>query len=79
MLSGLKLDRRLRELGCELIRQSGSHKHYSNPFHHERIITFPDHPGDVPRMVIEAIVKALGLTHEQFFDPNFKGERMRSN
>ena len=45
-----QLERRLREIGCELVRTSpGSHRHYSNPFHPDRLITFAWHPGDVLR------------------------------
>ncbi len=67
-----KLDKRLRKLGCKLIRTSGSHRHYSNPFRVEQLITFSDHPGDVPRGIIEDIIKDLGLTKDQFYDPKFR-------
>jgi predicted RNA binding protein YcfA (HicA-like mRNA interferase family) len=35
-----QLERRLREIGCELLRTAGSHRHYSNPFRPDRLITF---------------------------------------
>ena len=34
-----QLERRLREIGCEHLRNTGSHRHYSNPFRPDRIIT----------------------------------------
>jgi predicted RNA binding protein YcfA (HicA-like mRNA interferase family) len=33
------------ETGCELLRTAGSHRHYSNPFRPDRLITFAWHPG----------------------------------
>ena len=65
-----KLDQRLRQLGCQLLRQRGGHRHYSNPFRPDRIITFPVHPGDVPRGIIDDIIEDLGITKEQFYRPN---------
>ena len=62
-----QLDRRLREIGCSLLRTSGSHRHYSNPFHADRLITFAWHSGDVPRDIIED----LGLTRERFYHGKF--------
>ena len=35
-----QLERRLREIGCNLLRTAGSHRHYSNPFRPDRLITF---------------------------------------
>jgi len=67
-----KLDRRLKQLGCELIRQTGSHRHYSNPFQPEQLITFPDHRGDVPRGIVDDIIKDLGLTKEDFYNPKWR-------
>jgi predicted RNA binding protein YcfA (HicA-like mRNA interferase family) len=62
-----KLDRRLRKLGCELIRTAGSHRHYSNPLRPDRLITFAWHSGDVPRGIIADIVDDLGITREEFY------------
>ena len=70
-LSARELDRRLREIGCEFLRQRGSHRHYSNPSHPDRLITFPAHRGDIPRGIIRDIVQDLGITMEEFFDPDF--------
>ncbi len=71
ILNARQLDRRLREIGCQFLRQKGSHKHYSNPFNPDRIITFPDHGGDIPKGIIADIIEDLGITREQFYDPEF--------
>jgi predicted RNA binding protein YcfA (HicA-like mRNA interferase family) len=71
IFNAIKLDRRLRELGCELIRKTGSHRHYSNPLNNEQLITFSEHKGDVPRGIVEDVIKDLGITKEQFFNPKF--------
>ena len=70
-LNARQLDKRLRELGCKFLRQKGSHKHYSNPFNPDRLITFPDHGGDIPKGIIEDIIEDLGITREQFFNSQF--------
>jgi predicted RNA binding protein YcfA (HicA-like mRNA interferase family) len=70
-----KLDKRLRDLGCVLIRKKGSHRHYSNPFRSEQLVTFSAHSGDIPRGIIEDITKDLGLTKEQFYNLRFKSKR----
>ncbi len=57
-----QLERRLREIGCEHLRNTGSHRHYSNPFRPDRIITFSWHPGDVPRGIIADIIEDLGIS-----------------
>jgi len=67
-----KLEKRLRELGCELIRTSGSHRHYSNPYRPEQLITFAYHSGDIPRGIIEDITKDLEITKDQFYNPKFR-------
>jgi predicted RNA binding protein YcfA (HicA-like mRNA interferase family) len=62
------VDRRLRALGCELLRtSSGSHRHYSNPFRPDRLITFAWHPGDVPRGIIADLIEDLGITRDEFY------------
>ncbi len=45
--------------------------HYSNPFNPDRLITFPDHGGDIPKGTIEDIIEDLGITREQFFNSQF--------
>jgi predicted RNA binding protein YcfA (HicA-like mRNA interferase family) len=70
-LGSRQLDRRLRELGCVFLRQKGSHRHYSNPFKPARLITYPDHGGDIPRGIIADIIEDLGLSKDQFYSPDF--------
>ena len=67
-----QLERRLRQIGCHLLRtSSGSHRHYSNPFHPDRLITFAWHPGDVPRGIIADIIEDLGISREEFYFGKF--------
>ncbi len=62
-----QLDHRLREIGCQAVRgSSGSHRHYSNPFRPDRLITFAWHPGDVPRGIIADIIEDLGVSRDDF-------------
>ncbi len=71
-MSCRQLERRLREIGCEFVRSSsGSHRHYSNPFHPDRLITFAWHPGDVPRGIIADIIEDLGLSRDEFYFGEF--------
>jgi predicted RNA binding protein YcfA (HicA-like mRNA interferase family) len=65
------LERRLREIGCVLVRTSGSHRHFSNPFRPNRLITFAYHPGDVPRGIIADIVEDLGISRDDFYFKKF--------
>ncbi len=55
------------ELGCGLLRTADSHRHYSNPFRPDRLITFTWHTGDVPRGIIADITDDLGLTRDEFY------------
>ena len=66
-----RLERRLRQLGCRLIRTSGSHHHYSNPYQPDRLITFAWHPGDVPRGIVADIIEDLGISREDFYFKEF--------
>lgn len=65
------LERRLKQIGCVLVRTSGSHRHYSNPFQPDRLITFAWHPGDVPRGIIADIVSDLGISRDDFYFKKF--------
>jgi predicted RNA binding protein YcfA (HicA-like mRNA interferase family) len=65
------LERRLRELGCELLRTSGSHRHYSNPFRADRLVTFAWHSGDFPRGIISDIIADLGISRDDFYFKKF--------
>lgn len=69
--SSRDLDRRLREIGCKLERTTGSHRHYSNPFRPDRLITFSWHPGDVPWGIIADIIDDLGITRDDFYFKRF--------
>ena len=66
-----QLEKRLHKIGCELLRTSGSHRHYSNPFRPDRLITFAWHTGDVPRGIIADIIEDLGLTRDDFYFRKF--------
>ena len=66
-----QFERRLRQTGCDMLRSSGSHRHYSNPFRPERPITFAWHPGDVPRGVVADIVEDLGISRDDFYFRKF--------
>jgi predicted RNA binding protein YcfA (HicA-like mRNA interferase family) len=62
-----QLESRLKELGCQLIRTSGSHRHYSNPFRPDRLITFAWHSGDVPRGIVADVLDDLGMNRQDFY------------
>jgi hypothetical protein len=49
----------------------GSHRHYSNPFHPDSLITFAWHAGDVPRGIIADIIEDLDLTRDDFYFKRF--------
>lgn len=66
-----QLEHRLHEIGCQLIRTSGSHRHYSNPFRPERIIPYAYHSGDVPRGIIHDIIEDLSLSRDDFYFKRF--------
>ncbi|MEO6437513.1 MAG: type II toxin-antitoxin system HicA family toxin [Tepidisphaeraceae bacterium] len=66
-----KVEKRLRKIGCQLIRTTGGHRHYSNPYRPDRLITFAWHPGDVPRGIIDDICEDLGISREQFYFGKF--------
>lgn len=61
-----QLTRKLRSLGCELRRQSkGSHEIWFNP--EKRVSTVvPRHSGDIPKGTLNAILKQLDITREEF-------------
>jgi predicted RNA binding protein YcfA (HicA-like mRNA interferase family) len=54
-----------------LVRTTGSHRHFSNPFRPDRLITFAYHPGDVPRGIIADIVEDLGVSRDDFYFKRF--------
>jgi predicted RNA binding protein YcfA (HicA-like mRNA interferase family) len=53
------------------LRTAGSHRHYSNPFRSDRLITFAWHYGDVPRGIVADIVEDLGITRDEFYFGKF--------
>ena len=56
-----QLERRLREIGCEHLRNTGSHRHYKHGAK-PNVVTIPGHPGDdVPTGTLKSILKAAGL------------------
>jgi predicted RNA binding protein YcfA (HicA-like mRNA interferase family) len=62
-----QLTRRLRELGCEFVRQAaGSHEVWWNP-KTEMFTVIPQHGGrDLPTGTLRAILRQLGIAPEDF-------------
>ncbi len=59
------MDKILRRLGFEQIRQKGSHIFYRHP--DGRTTTVPNHPGrDLARPLVREILREIELTPEQF-------------
>ena len=52
-------------------QEFSGHRHSSNPFRPDRLITFAWHPGDVPRGIIADIVEDLGITRDEFYFGKF--------
>jgi predicted RNA binding protein YcfA (HicA-like mRNA interferase family) len=60
--------RRLRSLGFEFDRSAkGSHEVWWNPETRART-TIPNHPRDLPEGTLRAILKAAGVSADQFLD-----------
>jgi len=58
--------RKLKRAGFVFDRQAkGSHEIYYNP-KTKRRVTVPNHPGDLPKGTLRAIIKQSGLTVEEF-------------
>jgi len=64
-----KLTRRLRQLGCEFVRQgSGSHEIWWNPAS-ERFSVIPRHGGrDLPAGTLRTILRQLGIDPAVFYE-----------
>ena len=64
-----KLTRRLRQLGCEFVRQApGSHEVWWNPASH-RFTVVPHHGGrDLPPGTLRAILRQLGIEPDVFYE-----------
>jgi predicted RNA binding protein YcfA (HicA-like mRNA interferase family) len=63
-----KLTRRLRQLGCEFVRQApGSHEVWWNPTN-EQFTVIPRHGGrDLPPGTLRAILRQLGIDAGEFY------------
>jgi predicted RNA binding protein YcfA (HicA-like mRNA interferase family) len=60
--------RKLKKAGFVFDRQAkGSHEIYYNP-KTKRRVTVPNHPGDLPKGTLRAIIKQSGLTLEEFLE-----------
>ncbi len=58
--------RKLRRAGFIFDRQAkGSHEIWYNPETHRRV-TVPNHPGNVPKGTLGAIIRDSGLTPDEF-------------
>jgi predicted RNA binding protein YcfA (HicA-like mRNA interferase family) len=62
-----QLTRRLRELGCEFVRQApGSHEIWWNPAN-QKFSVIPNHGGrDLPAGTLRAILRQLGIPLDEF-------------
>ena len=55
----------LEKAGFQVKRQTGSHViMYKSDIHHP--ISIPQHPGDLPKGTLRAIIRQAGLTVEEF-------------
>jgi len=61
--------RRLRRAGFVFDRQAkGSHEIWFHPVTRRRT-TVPNHPGELPEGTVRAIVRAAGLSVDEFLEP----------
>ena len=61
-----KIVKKLRELGFEFHRHAaGSHEIWYNA-ETNRFTTIPNHPGDMPEGTLQAILKAAGISPDEF-------------
>jgi predicted RNA binding protein YcfA (HicA-like mRNA interferase family) len=61
-----KLARVLQKCGFHLERISGSHHFYHNP-ETKKSTVVPFHRGDVPKGLLNEILKEAGISREEFF------------
>jgi len=66
-----KLARILEKCGFELERISGSHHFYHNP-ETKKSTVVPFHGYDVPKGLLNEILKEAGISREEFFDKKGK-------
>ena len=63
-MTSAELTRKLRALGCVPKRQAkGSHEIWHNP-RASRSAVVPNHPGDLPKGTLGAILKQLQITRD---------------
>jgi predicted RNA binding protein YcfA (HicA-like mRNA interferase family) len=55
----------LERAGFTVVRTKGSHYHLRRP-HHPQLVSVPYHAKDVKKGTLHAIIKAAGLTIEEF-------------
>jgi len=65
-LKPAEIIRKLRRAGFVFDRQAkGSHEIWRHPVNKRRT-TIPNHPGDLPKGTMHAIIKESGLSYEDF-------------
>lgn len=61
-----KITKKLKQYGFDFYRHAaGSHEIWFNP-ETNRFTTIPNHPGDMPEGTLHAILKAAGITPDEF-------------
>ena len=66
-LTARAVERALQRAGFSHVRTKGSHRHYKKPGYPNRV-TVPQHRGDLRSGTVRAIIKAAGLTVEEFLE-----------
>ena len=68
-----QLTKRLRQLGCEFVRQaSGSHEIWWNPGN-QHFTVIPHHGGrDLPAGTLRTILRQLGISPTEFYEQRKK-------
>lgn len=60
-----QLIRVLERTGWTLVRTRGSHLVFAHP-DNPKLVTVPNHPGDVKRPLLAGILKDAGISREEF-------------
>ena len=55
----------LERKGWKLLRTRGSHLVFAHP-DHQKLVTVPNHPGDLKRPLVAGILKDAGISREEF-------------
>jgi len=66
-ISPEKLERVLEKCGFELERIKGSHHFYHNP-ETKKSASIPFHGKDIPKGLLNEILKEAGISREEFFN-----------